>query len=646
MKKTLFLAVAAVTALFSACSSDELASSANDSNVVNVSFSANFDQVMPTRSVSGDTDGTQATTLYVAVYNANKELIKPISKIGVEGSEGTVPVSGKAATVNFQLVKGQTYSFAFWAQNSSATALAFDAENKKVTINYGKANDETLDAFTAHVNNLKVTGAIQQSVTLKRPWAQVNFGATQADVKAAHLAGIDIKKTKVTVNNVFKTLNLLDGTVADPETADFELALNAIPAGQNQIAVDVDGTNTQNYGKLTVNATDYAYMGLNYLLVGGENDTQSLIKADLSLYKDGDDTNPVNTLAFSNVPVQRNYRTNIVGNLLTSQTQFSITIDPNYEEPDYVVSIADQAALDATIDAINKGTSAPTAITLDPVIDNATFDFSELESTLENTPITIAANKKVTIAKLDAQKNNDMTPPLTVGNGSTVNIVDSKLSSAGTNTSDVRAVNVGNNAVVHISGTTIDGGSAAYSRGLNLIGTGSTVIIDSDSDVKGTYAINLPSAATNNTVVINGATIEGWAVLNIWNSGNTFEFNNCTLNSTNDKTYNAEGWNNFCAFKFNTGASNNTVTVNDCVITVTATTGNKQYLCYFTEPTGNTINFNGNTSINGTNTNTFDTETNCWYMNSGSAGFTLTYAPSVTFSGDWAGTDGKNIDRY
>ena len=331
MKKTLFLAVAAVTALFSACSSDELANSTSDSNVVNVSFSANFDQVMPTRSVSGDTDGTQATTLYVAVYNANKELIKAISNIGVTGSQPTVTVSGKQATVNFQLVKGQTYSFAFWAQNPSATALAFDAVNKKVTINYGKANDETLDAFTAHVNDLTVTGAIQQSVTLKRPWAQVNFGATQDDVKAAHLAGIDIKKTKVTVNNVFNTLNLLDGTVADPQTADFELALNAIPSGQHQFDVDVDGTNTQNYGKLTVNATDYAYMGLNYLLVGGENDTQSLIKADLSLYKEGDDTNPVNKLAFSNVPVQRNYRTNIVGNLLTSQVQFNVTIDGNYD---------------------------------------------------------------------------------------------------------------------------------------------------------------------------------------------------------------------------------------------------------------------------------------------------------------------------
>ncbi|MBP1541821.1 MAG: hypothetical protein ILA25_06590 [Prevotella sp.] len=333
MKKSLLLVAAAVTALFSACSSDELANSnIADGDMVNVSFSANFDQAIATRSVSGDTDGSQATTLYVAVYNANNELIKAISKIGVEGSEATATVSGNTATVNFQLVKGQTYNFAFWAQNPNATALAFDAENKKVTVNYDKANDETLDAFTAHVNGLEVTGAVSKSVVLKRPWAQLNYGATQADVKAAHLAGIDVKKTKVTVNNVFKTLNLLDGTVADPQTADFELALNAIPNGQNQVAVDIDGTNTQNYGKLTVNSTDYAYMGLNYLLVGGENDTQSLIKADLSLYKENDDVTPVNTIAFSNVPVQRNYRTNIVGNLLTSQTQFNITLNPMYDD--------------------------------------------------------------------------------------------------------------------------------------------------------------------------------------------------------------------------------------------------------------------------------------------------------------------------
>ena len=322
MKKSFFLAVAAVTALFSACSSDELASSANDSNVVNVSFSANFDQVMPTRSVSGDTDGTQATKLYVAVYNKDNQLIKAISKIGVDGSQAVETVSNKQATVSFQLVKGQTYNFVFWAQNPNATAdaVVFNPETGKVSVDYTKikANDESLDAFTAHVNNLTVTGAAQQSVTLKRPWAQVNYGSAQADWDAAVAAGITVAKSKVTLNNVYTTLNALNGEVeGEATTTDVVLAANAIPASATPART------------LTVSNTDYKYIGLNYLLVGNEGQ-QSLIKADLEIQKA--DGTVINTLAFSNVPVQRNYRTNIVGNLLTSQVQFNITLNPIYDD--------------------------------------------------------------------------------------------------------------------------------------------------------------------------------------------------------------------------------------------------------------------------------------------------------------------------
>ena len=165
-----------------------------------------------------------------------------------------------------------------------------------------------------------MTGAAQQSVTLKRPWAQVNYGSAQADWDAAVAAGITVAKSKVTVNNIYKTLNALTGEVeGTAETADIALAANTIPASATTSRT------------LTVSGTDYKYIGLNYLLVGNEGQ-QSLIKADLSLYKEGDDTNPVNTLTFSNVPVQRNYRTNIVGNLLTSQVQFNITIDNNYDD--------------------------------------------------------------------------------------------------------------------------------------------------------------------------------------------------------------------------------------------------------------------------------------------------------------------------
>mgnify|MGYP002853746786 CR=1 FL=1 len=639
MKRLLF-AVAVFPVLFAACSGDEKNTLPDGDELVNVSFSAMLDQAVQTRGVTGESDGTQATQLYVAVYNASNNLIEAISKIGTTGSEETVSMSGKAATVNFQLVKGQTYSFAFWAQHPNATAgaVTFNPSDGKVTVDYSKitANDLTLDAFTAHENNVTVTGPIAKSITLKRPWAQLNYGSTDEDWNAAVAAGITVAKSKVTIDNVYTTLNLLDGTVSNPTNTDIILDANTIPASANPVR------------SLTVGTTTYNYIGLNYLLVGNEG-SQSLIKADLQLFKSGDDTTPVNTLSFSNVPVQRNYRTNIVGNLLTSQVQFNVSITPEYEEPDYVVSIADQAALDATIDAINEGTAAPTAITLAPTVDNATFDFSGLEETLMNTPISVAEGKTVTISNLDAKKNDNTTPALTVGAGSTVNIVGSKLSSADGSATDVRAVNVYSNAVVHISGTSIDGGSTAYSRGLNLISDGAEITIDDDSDVKGTYAINLPSSAVNNVIVVNSATIEGWCVLNIWNSGNKFEFNNCTLKSLNDKPYNAEGWNDFAAFKFNTGSSNNTVKVNDCNVDVKSTTGNRQFLCSFTSPTDNSIYFEGNTSINAENTNTLytNTETNrsCWYMNNGLPGFTLVYGDDVTFSGEWAGADENDIDR-
>ena len=323
MKKTLFLAVAAVTALFSACSSDELATNgATDGNMVNVTFNADFDQTLVTRGVAGESDGTAATNLYVAVYNKDKQLIEAISHIGTTNSQAIETVSGKAATVNFQLVKGQTYSFVFWAQNPNATtgAVVFDPTTGKVNVDYSKikANDETLDAFTAHVNDLTVTGALSQSVTLKRPWAQVNYGSAQADWDAAVAAGITVAKSKVTVNNVYTTLNALTGEVeGEATTTDVVLAANTIPASATTART------------LTVSGTEYKYIGLNYLLVGNEGQ-QSLIKADLEIQKA--DGTVINTLAFSNVPVQRNYRTNIVGNLLTSQVQFNITIDNNYDD--------------------------------------------------------------------------------------------------------------------------------------------------------------------------------------------------------------------------------------------------------------------------------------------------------------------------
>ena len=336
MKKKLFACVAAVLTLLSACQKAEEVALSPDGTTTTVSFTADLDQALKTRAVAGETNGTQATTLTVAVYNASNQEIAAIRQVKANAFDANLQT-----TVSFQLVKGQTYSFAFWAQNPGATtgAVVFEPSTGKVSVDYTKikANDETLDAFTAHVNNLTVSGPVSKNITLLRPWAQLNYGATTADVKGASLAGIEITKSKVVVNNVYKTLNLLDGTVADETTANVELVAANIPTAQNRFDVVVDNAatpTTKKYGKLHVdnndgdaNNDDYVYIGLNYLLVGGEADPQSLIKADLEVYQ-GDTR--VNAIAFSNVPVQRNYRTNIVGNLLTSQVEFQTIIDPLY----------------------------------------------------------------------------------------------------------------------------------------------------------------------------------------------------------------------------------------------------------------------------------------------------------------------------
>lgn len=37
---------------------------------------------------------------------------------------------------------------------------------------------------------------------------------------------------------------------------------------------------------------------------------------------------------FKNIPIRRNYRTNVSGNLLTKQGTFNVTIDPEFYKPD------------------------------------------------------------------------------------------------------------------------------------------------------------------------------------------------------------------------------------------------------------------------------------------------------------------------
>ena len=81
-----------------------------------------------------------------------------------------------------------------------------------------------------------------------------------------------------------------------------------------------------------VDGRPFAYLALNYLLV---SDQKGLVNCEFSCTDEATNDSKTIRKTISNVPVQRNYRTNIFGSILTGAVDLGITIDPAFEEPDH-----------------------------------------------------------------------------------------------------------------------------------------------------------------------------------------------------------------------------------------------------------------------------------------------------------------------
>ena len=244
-------------------------------------------------------DGSKATQLQYAVYDANGNILPELN--------GSQEIHG-STTVSLELAKNKTYSVIFWAAAPSAP-YTVDFENKKVDVTYGGlCNDESRDAFYAYLP-FEVTGAATLSVELRRPFAQVNIGAS--DLTAAQNSGFTPTQSKLVVKNACNVLDLVTGEGDGGVDATFETA-NTPNDYVNDVVTEsfpVDGN---------------AYMAMSYVLVGKNQASYDVV------YTITDGTTSIsNTIGA--VPMRANYRTNIYGKLLTSTTDINVEINPDYE---------------------------------------------------------------------------------------------------------------------------------------------------------------------------------------------------------------------------------------------------------------------------------------------------------------------------
>lgn len=329
MKKNLFMSMLAIAGMLFAtsCSQDELLNEPTTGDYVSAKFTIGTSDGIATRATIGN--GTKADKVACAVYDEKGTELRDLYAIR--------DVVDMKATYEIRLAKGQKYRVAFFAYNSTADAYDVTYLTDIKVKDSQNSNIENRDAFTAYVDVDATVNTINEDVTLYRPFAQLNLGVDNTEWTDAVKAGVTVAKSKIVVTNVYDLFSAYDNAIvatAEPKTMTF--AMNTIPTEELEVDVDRDGT--------IANTEKFKYLALNYLLVGDAGTEKSL--TDVEFVWENSDASKTNnpTTHFKNIPVQRNYRTNIIGKLLTNPATFNIVIDADFidsPEDDYIVSVWD-----------------------------------------------------------------------------------------------------------------------------------------------------------------------------------------------------------------------------------------------------------------------------------------------------------------
>lgn len=293
----------------SSCSEDDYG---ND--VENVSFSLSI----PSENTRAMGEGRNADRLHYYVYRKEGDALQYLRE-----KSGTSEIVDFKTNLSLSLVKGWDYRIVFWADHADNKFYSYDAETHVMSIDYEKAaaQDDSRDAFYA-MEDISLSGPVQRNLTLTRPFAQINVGTD--DVEAAKEKGITVAKTGMTVKGVYNKLNLITGEV-EGEQVSVEFGMGDIPDSGESFPFAGGG----DAGSEAISKS-YDYLAMNYVLTAKARST-----IDVSVTTDNANVKPIDV---TQVPVERNWRTNIYGSLLTGGNAGTEIIPDNLIE----ISTADE----------------------------------------------------------------------------------------------------------------------------------------------------------------------------------------------------------------------------------------------------------------------------------------------------------------
>jgi len=347
MKKFFYSVLAAATMLLATTSCSQEEEMLGGGTVDNgTTQKVTFKVGMPDESVASRTiadgvtvgGGNKANTLIWALYEKDKKDANnnPIKlDCGLVQGEKNEETGKHEFTAEISMVKGLTYNVLFFAYDNSNCAFQLattPAETNLTALTLKKddadnfnllANQEGYDAFVKCQEHTASGSGVPTEVTLTRPFAQVNVATTKEDLDKANKLQAVVTKSDMLIKQVPTQYNVLTG--AATENADLTYAASDIL--KHHVAA---GTHPNE--DITVNNESYKYLTMAYVLAG-ETATSDASTHDVTFkfYRGASGDECMRTINIGHLPIQRNYRTNVIGDILTEEESFKIVIDERFK---------------------------------------------------------------------------------------------------------------------------------------------------------------------------------------------------------------------------------------------------------------------------------------------------------------------------
>ena len=305
--------------------------------------------------------------------------------------DGVMPVKDRQVIivdeyepVNFdlRLVPNRDYHFVVFADfvpqgatNNPATNVQSDLGlHHKIGANLGyitvvndKINDECTDAYFA-TKDVKVVNSATEDIVLKRPYGKLRVVAT--DLAELNL-NVDPATIKVTYTDPHaKYFNAVTGKLSDVlDVVEYESTYNE-GVSKNSLenhfyTVGYDAKTS--ISKSGVERHSHMTLFTDYILA---TDDQNPIHFTIEVFDKSGKSIKVTEFT-TDIPVQRNYLTTVIGNVLTLATDVDVTIDDNFAnhygaKKNLLETLMNGGEFTLTQDMV---LSAPTKLTGDAVID-------------------------------------------------------------------------------------------------------------------------------------------------------------------------------------------------------------------------------------------------------------------------------------